>query len=62
MTYFRGTLYFNVFSKTRYIVNLLFEVFGDMIPFLTIFAFSTVSFCIIINAFAGENDQRSFFS
>lgn len=43
----RGISYFRLFDKTRYMVNLLSEVFKDMISFLILLSYSTYSFAII---------------
>lgn len=43
----RGISYFRLFDKTRYMVNLLSEVFKDMVSFLILLSYSTYSFAII---------------
>ena len=44
---FRGITYFRLFSDTRYYINLLFEVFVDVIPFLIIVYYASIGFGMI---------------
>ena len=43
----RGISYFRLFDNTRYMINLLSEVFRDMTSFLILLAYSTYSFALI---------------
>lgn len=43
----RGISYFRLFDDTRYMINLLSEVFSDMISFLILLTYSTYSFSLI---------------
>ncbi|OMJ79096.1 hypothetical protein SteCoe_20955 [Stentor coeruleus] len=43
----RGISYFRLFDDTRYMINLLSEVFNDMISFLILLTYSTYSFALI---------------
>ncbi|OMJ91460.1 hypothetical protein SteCoe_5942 [Stentor coeruleus] len=44
----RGISYFRIFSRTRYMINLITEVIKDVLPFLIILAYSTVGFAFIL--------------
>ena len=43
----RGISYFRMFDNTRYMINLLSEVFKDMISFIVLLTYSTFSFALI---------------
>lgn len=44
----RGISYFRIFSRTRYMINLITEVIKDVLPFLIILGYSTVGFGFIL--------------
>lgn len=46
-TMLRGISYFRLFDKTRYMINLLKEVFSDMTSFIILLTYSTYSFALI---------------
>lgn len=46
-TMLRGISYFRLFDETRYLINLLSEVFKDMTSFLILLTYSTYSFALI---------------
>ena len=43
----RGISYFRMFDNTRYMINLLSEVFKDMFSFIVLLTYSTFSFALI---------------
>ncbi|CAG9329646.1 unnamed protein product [Blepharisma stoltei] len=43
----RGTTFFRIFSRTRYLINLIREVFQDIFFFLVILFYSTIAFSLI---------------
>lgn len=46
-TMLRGISYFRLFDQTRYLINLLSEVFKDMTSFIILLTYSTYSFALI---------------
>jgi hypothetical protein len=44
----RGISYFRIFSRTRYMINLITEVIKDVLPFLIILGYSTIAFGFIL--------------
>lgn len=48
VSWVRGLTYFKIHPKTRYLVNLLFQVCSNIIPFLIVFLYSVVGFGISI--------------
>ena len=55
----RGLSYFRLLKITRYYVNLIYEVFFDIVPFLTILCYSTLGFSFIFRTLMG-NDNPDF--
>mmetsp|Transcript_26580 Transcript_26580/g.26241 ORF Transcript_26580/g.26241 Transcript_26580/m.26241 type:complete len:142 (+) Transcript_26580:456-881(+) len=62
LTWFRGITYFRVFEPTRYLINLLYEVMWDMIPFLFTLFYSTTAFAVIYSAMVTDTQDLTFFS
>ncbi|CAG9329793.1 unnamed protein product [Blepharisma stoltei] len=60
LSWFRGTLYFNIFKPTRYLINLIFTVFYDMLPFFIILCFLTLAFAVTQYALIGGSDHEFF--
>lgn len=48
ISWIRGITYFRVNSKTRYLINLLFQVIKDIGPFMIIFFYTTIGFGLSI--------------
>jgi hypothetical protein len=48
VSWIRGISYFRIFSKTRYMINLITEVCKDVFAFLIILAYSTIAFSFIL--------------
>ena len=57
----RGVAYFRIVKVTRYYINLIYEVFIDIFPFLTILFYSTISFSLIFGRLLHEGDTYSNF-
>jgi WD40 repeat protein len=47
ISFVRGMSYFRIFESTRYLINLVFEVFKDMTAFLALLIYCTLSYCFI---------------
>lgn len=47
ISWFRGITYFRINSKSRYLINLLFQVLSDIVPFMVIFMYTTLGFGVI---------------
>ena len=63
----RGISYFRLFDETRYMINLLNEVFKDMTSFLILLFYSTFSFALIYfimvnNLKSNSNEKTEDFS
>ena len=63
----RGISYFRLFDETRYMINLLNEVFKDMTSFLILLFYSTFSFALIYfimvnNLKSNSNEKTEEFS
>ena len=56
ISWFRGITYFRINSKSRYLINLLFQVISDIIPFMVIFMYTTLGFGVIQGMFTNTND------
>lgn len=50
VTWVRGVTYFRIFGPTRYLINLLFEVFLDIPSFLIIYFYTILAFSFIFFA------------
>ncbi|CAG9333027.1 unnamed protein product [Blepharisma stoltei] len=61
ISYYRSTIFFNIYSKTRLLNNLLLAVFYDLIAFFIILLFSTFAFAITLCAVKGDT-SISFFT
>ena len=59
VSWLRGFSYFRLLKITRYYVNLIYEVFFDIFPFLTILCYSTLAFSFIFRTLMG-NDNPDF--
>ncbi|OMJ74992.1 hypothetical protein SteCoe_25949 [Stentor coeruleus] len=61
VSWIRGISYFRLVENTRYYVNLIYEVFFDIIPFLTILFYSTVAFSLIFHSLMSDSgDEYAF--
>lgn len=56
-SWIRGITYFRIYSKMRYLINLIFEVFKDIPPFLTLFIYAVLAFSFIFYAL-GDPDAN----
>jgi hypothetical protein len=43
----RAVTYFRIFDKTRYLIRMIIETFGDIVPFLLIFFTATFTFALL---------------
>lgn len=59
VSWVRGISYFRIFSKTRYMINLITEVCKDVASFLIILAYSTIAFSFILMLMV-DNHTRYF--
>jgi hypothetical protein len=50
----RGVSYFRVNKKTRFFINLLFEVVKDMSAFIVILVYTVVSYCFVYLSLFGD--------
>ncbi|OMJ80406.1 hypothetical protein SteCoe_19361 [Stentor coeruleus] len=57
----RGISYFRIFSRTRYMINLITEVIKDVLPFLIILGYSTIGFAFILMLMSLTNTVFSDF-
>jgi len=58
LSWIRGISYFRLFQKTRYLIDLISEVFSDMTSFLALLLYSTLAFSLIFVAITkGEGDS-----
>ena len=57
-SWLRGLSYFRLLKVTRYYVNLIYEVFFDIIPFLTILFYSTLAFSFIFRTLMNDDDTE----
>lgn len=55
LSWLRGITYFRIFEPTRYLINLLYEVIFDVIPFMMTLTFSTTAFSVILAIMEGKN-------
>jgi WD40 repeat protein len=60
VSFVRGISYFRIMSGTRYYVNLIYEVIFDIIPFLIVLFYTTLSFSLIFRVLK-EKDESQFF-
>ena len=56
----KGVSYFRIFSSTRYMVNLLQEVFKDIFAFIVIFFYFTIAFTFMVASIDESTDHSSF--
>jgi WD40 repeat protein len=61
ITWIRGVTYFRIFDSTRYLINLLFEVFRDIPSFLIIFFYTILAFSFIFYALDSSGDYYPTF-
>lgn len=63
ITWVRGITYFRLFESTRYLINLLFEVFKDIPAFLIIFFYTILAFSFIFYTLdKTENFDNKYYS
>ncbi|CAG9315429.1 unnamed protein product [Blepharisma stoltei] len=55
LSFLRGITYFRLFTPTRYMITLLKEVFKDMLSFLVLLYYSTLSFAFIFKIIDSSN-------
>lgn len=55
VTWIRGVTYFRIFGPTRYLINLLFEVFSDIRAFLIIYFYTIVAFSFVFYSINTDN-------
>lgn len=60
ISWVRGMSYFRIFESTRYLINLVFEVFKDMIAFLALLIYCTLSYCFIRMIFTSGQENGGF--
>ncbi|OMJ69061.1 hypothetical protein SteCoe_33314 [Stentor coeruleus] len=53
----RGVSYFRVIKGTRYYINLLYQTIIDVIPFFTIFLYTTIAFSLIFSRLGHLEDS-----
>lgn len=61
ITWMRGVTYFRIFSPTRYLINLLFEVLTDIPAFLVIFFYTITAFSFIFYSLLEDNRDQNFY-
>lgn len=61
ITWIRGVTYFRIFDSTRYLINLIFEVFNDIPSFLIVFFYTILAFSFIFYALDSSGDYYSTF-
>lgn len=54
----RGITYFRIFSKTRYMINLLIEIFKDIRSFVILLFYTTFAFSIMFYANEENSDLK----
>ena len=62
LSWIRGITYFRLFSNTRYMVNLISEVFKDMISFLILLFYSVIAFSFIFMSLQEDGYDKETFS
>lgn len=55
VTWLRGVTYFRIITSTRYLINLLFEVFKDIPAFLIIFFYTIFAFSFIFYSIQSQS-------
>ena len=60
LSWIRGITFFRLFSGTRYYLNLLISVFKDIIPFFTIYFYSSVGFALVFQSL--DDNHSDYFS
>lgn len=60
ISWLRGITYFRIIKSTRYLVNLLFQVFIDIVPFLSILFYSILAFALAFRAFVEDTNEDFF--
>lgn len=58
-SFVRGISYFRLHTKTRYLVNMIIQVFLDIRAFLTILTYSVITFSMIEMSLNLENDLQT---
>jgi hypothetical protein len=61
ITWVRGITYFRIFGPTRYLINLLFEVFTDIPAFLVIFFYTILAFSFIFFSLLGKDTDQKYY-
>ncbi|OMJ94849.1 hypothetical protein SteCoe_1872 [Stentor coeruleus] len=61
ITWVRGITYFRIFGPTRYLINLLFEVFTDIPAFLVVFFYTILAFSFIFYSLLGKNTDQKYY-
>lgn len=54
----RGIGYFRLISVTRYYINLIYRVIFDILPFLSIFFYSTIAFSLVFERLSHRKDTN----
>ncbi|CAG9334281.1 unnamed protein product [Blepharisma stoltei] len=62
VSWIRGFSFFRIFSKTRYLTNMVVEVIKSITGFLVIMAYSTLAFTFLFMVLAGLHANPSFLS
>lgn len=60
ISWVRGISYFRIFESTRYLINLVFAVFKDMIAFLALLIYCTLSYTFIRMIFKSGEKNGGF--
>ena len=60
VSFFRGITYFRVNSKTRYLINLIFQVCIDVVTFFIVFIYAIIGlFIAFYTVLSGELDKNT---
>ena len=60
VSWVRGIAYFRIISYTRYYIRLINHVIYDIIPFITIFLYSTLAFSIILTKISDTDHSYTY--
>lgn len=59
-TWARAIAYFRVFKKTRYLIRIIQDIFGAMIPFLSVLFYSIFTFALLFYTLNEYNPEITF--
>lgn len=60
-SFIRGISYFSIFSATRYMVFLIYEVWKDMLAFIILLLYSTIAITITFMSIDSNQDKGNFY-